>query len=199
MKSGSASDVLIVFARHPEWGKVKTRLAASAGEAKALSVYKKLLDHTWQITEGLLCRKIVYYDTGIIDDDIWSDKFEKASQRGDDLGERMSNAFADLNFKKAIIIGTDCPELTSEQIKSAFDHLDSNDVVIGPAHDGGYYLLGMRHFYPALFTGIKWSTGTVLWRTIDKCLQLNLKVQQLATLHDIDEECDLIYLNPGRT
>lgn len=190
-------DALIIFAKNPERGKVKTRLAATIGKDAALSVYQRLLSHTASITKFILVDKFVFYSDNILQQDVWcNDLFFKQTQEGNDLGERMKNAFAAIfrkDYSKIIIIGTDCPDLNADVITHAFKCLDSHDVVIGPAHDGGYYLLGIKQRCAQLFQNIRWSTHTVFEDTRMKCEHLNLNYSLLPTLRDLDLEEDLKY------
>jgi rSAM/selenodomain-associated transferase 1 len=191
-------NALIIFAKNPLHGKVKTRLAATIGADKALSIYKRLLLYTHSITEKIGFHKLVYYSDYIEVNDCWGCNYQKELQHGNDLGERMLNAFYKVfksNTNKAIIIGTDCPQLTTTIIEEAFESLKEFDVVIGPAADGGYYLLGMKEPHTQLFSNIQWSTDTVLEATLNLCKQLNLYYLLLPVLNDIDEEKDLQYLN----
>lgn len=186
---------LIVFVRHPEPGKVKTRLAKVIGDEKALTVYKKLLNHTQQITSPLSCRKFVYYAEDVIEHDLWSSPgFTKRKQSGNDLGERMANAFKELfdqGFKKVLIIGSDCYQLQTEIIQEAINFLSIKEVVTGPTFDGGYYLLGTDHFVPELFADKNWSTDQVIKQTLEDIERLNLSYCLLRKLHDVDEVADL--------
>jgi uncharacterized protein len=187
-------DILLIFARNPTLGKVKTRLAATIGNVQALLVYKKLVAYTASVTENVDATKTVYYSEFIGSGDGWDDTYLKAVQQGRDLGDRMSNAFIDAlgrSHPKAIVIGTDCYGLTTEIISDAFRQLDNYDVVIGPARDGGYYLLGIRKHDQHLFDDIAWSTNTVLKETLSRCLDLELTHYLLPTLADIDDEKDL--------
>ncbi|MEP6700956.1 MAG: TIGR04282 family arsenosugar biosynthesis glycosyltransferase [Bacteroidota bacterium] len=194
-------EVLIVFAKNPDAGKVKTRLAASIGNEAALFVYQNLLAHTVSITKELPVEKFVFYSENVILQDIWDDKhFSKQVQAGNDLGERMKNAFADTfqkGYNKSVIIGTDCPELNAGIIIKAFDYLDLYDVVIGPAEDGGYYLLGMKQLHSQVFENINWSTDAVFEETRMKCDTLKLNYALLPVLRDIDRVEDLKYLKTG--
>lgn len=109
----------------------------------------------------------------------------------------MDNAFAtafQMVYDRVVIIGTDCPELNAGIIMNAFAYLNNHDVVIGPAEDGGYYLLGMKRHYTLLFKNINWSTENVFDETITICKKNNINYSFLPVLHDIDEEKDLIYL-----
>lgn len=169
------------------------------GDEAALSVYKQLLDHTVSITKDLPVVKTVFYSNFLEPADVWQDsRYKKQLQEGSGLGERMRHAFEysfKQGIKKTVIIGTDCFELSSAIIINAFAYLDSNDVVLGPAHDGGYYLLAMKENQPQLFENISWSTEEVLEQTLSICKELNLSVFQLPVLADIDNEEDLKRFN----
>ena len=186
---------LILFVRNPEAGKVKTRLAKTIGNDKALTVYKMLLKHTKQITEPLSCRKFVYYSDIIIEHDLWSHPgYTKRLQFGDDLGKRMSNAFKALfeqGFNKVLIIGSDCYQLQVENLKEAIGILDQHDAVIGPTVDGGYYLLGMTAYIPEVFLEKQWSTDNVCVKTVLDFKDMGLKFSVLDKLYDVDEAADL--------
>jgi uncharacterized protein len=191
------SNILIIFAKNLVHGKVKTRLASSVGVDVAFEVYKELIDHTKTIAKNVNADKIVYYSEQVEHTDIWNDGFLKAKQQGVDLGERMKNAFQgmlQLGYTKAVIIGTDCPSLNTQIIHDAFDALDQKNVVIGPAYDGGYYLIGMKDHHEELFHAVPWSTDTVLKTTIAICDRFNLSYSLLPILYDIDDEKDLIHL-----
>lgn len=186
---------LIIFTRNPVYGKVKTRLAASVGNDVALKVYQFLVEHTAQVTYGLGAVRAIYYSDTVVSTDVWDQADCKVLQEGVGLGERMSNAFRDVvsgGLEKAIIIGTDCYELTRDIIDYGFAQLDQYDVVVGPALDGGYYLLGMKEHHPELFDGIAWSTDSVLQETLSRCDNLSLRYFLLPDLSDIDEEKDLL-------
>lgn len=169
-------------------GKVKTRLAKSVGDKAALDIYNHLLLHTVKITRELDVAKTVYFTSFISEGDIWDEHiYQKKLQQGGDLGEKMSNAFSEgfeNGFEKIIIIGSDLYDLTTTDIEEAFRSLESNDYVIGPAEDGGYYLLGMTKPTPAIFKNKTWSTSTVLPETLTD-LQ-GEKIHFLDTRNDID-------------
>lgn len=187
--------VLLIFIKNPELGKVKTRLAKSIGDEKALQVYRELLKKTISVAEKTEARRQVWYSSFIdYEDEIDTQFFEKYLQSGSNLGERMKNSFRQVfeeGIGKAVIIGSDCPELNEWMIKNAFDGLNENDMVIGPSEDGGYYLLGMNRFFKTLFEDIEWSTESVLESTIQKAKINGLKVFQLPILNDIDNIEDL--------
>jgi len=191
MKTG-----LIIFIRNPEIGKVKTRLAKTIGTEKALQVYKFLLQHTHDITVGLDCDKFLYYSDYLDELDGWKhDTFHKKLQHDGELGERMSKAFTDLfdeGYQRLLIIGSDCLELESELIRSAFGILEKKEVVIGPSADGGYYLLGMRRAnLPLLFQNKAWGSSSVLAETLNDLVTSNCNFELLKVLNDVDEEKDL--------
>jgi rSAM/selenodomain-associated transferase 1 len=190
-----SKSLLIIFYRNPELGKVKTRLAKTLGDEKALAIYLTLSSHTRFITENLAIDKVIYYSNFVDTEDVWPNTlFHKKLQNGNDLGEKMKNALADgfrKGYKRICIIGTDCFELSESTIKQAFDQLRTNDAVIGPAKDGGYYLLGMKKQMPELFKNKTWSTDTVATDTIQNFKDLSISYAQLAVLTDVDEEKDL--------
>lgn len=186
---------LIIFVKNPELGKVKTRLAATIGDEAALEVYLQLLEQTNRVTGVLPMEKVIYYSQRIDDYDLFqSHVYRKDVQEGDDLGDRMLNAFRKAfedGHERVVIIGSDCYELTSEILLEAFSALDENDAVIGPAKDGGYYLLGMRSLHEAFFRNKKWSTENVILDTMLDIQQLSLSYHLLPTLSDVDHEEDL--------
>lgn len=186
---------LLIFTKNLIHGEVKTRLAATAGNDTAYAVYGQLIKHTVTITSYLPVDKTVFYSKSIEPADVWDPKiYRKQIQSGDDLGEKMQNAFAvifDEGYKKAVIIGTDCIELNSAIIMNSFVYLGNHDVVIGPAKDGGYYLLAMKKLHAELFKNINWSTNEVLSQTLEICKHLGLSTYLLPELSDIDDENDL--------
>lgn len=186
----------MVFMKNPVKGKVKTRLAATVGEDKALEVYTILLRQTVIVAnETQICDKAIFYSDLIDKNDVWCESnTQKYLQQGKDLGERMRNAFDAafiMQYEKVIIIGTDCFDLTAELIEEGFQKLKKADIVIGPAMDGGYYLLGMKALYNQLFENISWSTDSVLTNTLQIATRFQLTYQLLAALTDIDTEEDL--------
>ncbi len=185
---------LIIFVKNPVAGKVKTRLAAGIGKEKALEVYLKLLEITRQAALRTNCTRHVFYSDEI-EFDAWDDDhFNKHVQEGHSLGERMQNAFENifsLGADQVVIIGSDCPELTTEVIEEAFDTLNEKDTVIGPAKDGGYYLLGMKKNHHVLFENKQWSTDSVLEDTIIDLIEKRLTYGRLQQLSDLDTIYDL--------
>ncbi|CAA0172387.1 TIGR04282 family arsenosugar biosynthesis glycosyltransferase [Tenacibaculum maritimum] len=181
-------NLLLIFTRNPELGKVKTRLAKAVGNETALTIYKFLLDKTKKVTQNLNCDKAVYYSVQVRNHDIWEKKnYQKKLQKGEDLGIRMHNAFQEAfenNYEKVLIIGSDLYDLTPNHIYEAFDKLNSNEVVIGPAKDGGYYLLGMKKLIPSIFKNKNWGTSSVRKDTLKDLEKVN--VHLLEPLNDVD-------------
>ena len=188
-------NALIVFIKNPELGKVKTRLAKTVGVEKALAIYIALMEHTRKIAEALPVARHLFYSQEINEKDNWSrTKFRKDLQIEGNLGDKIAMAFHTV-FKeneKVVIIGSDCASLTPEIVQTAFDKLDEHPFVIGPAMDGGYYLLGMNQFTPEVFRDIAWSTETVFPTTVERIESLSKTYHLLPTLSDIDYEEDWI-------
>ncbi|WP_452221794.1 TIGR04282 family arsenosugar biosynthesis glycosyltransferase [Lacinutrix salivirga] len=184
---------LIIFTRNPELGKCKTRLAKTLGDQSALNIYRYLLQHTANVAQQVEADRYVFYSEEINTNDIWSAVyFKKNLQKGNDLGERMHNAFEELlnsGYQKVIIIGSDLLDLNKDIIEEAFIKLEGNDVVIGPALDGGYYLLGMKNLHPAIFKNKAWGTETVRETTLADLK--NKVVSLLKPLNDIDTFNDM--------
>ena len=185
---------LIIFIKKPEAGKVKTRLAKDVGNENALTIYKHLLAHTCKIAIEVKANRLLFYAEKISQRDDWPETdFKKFVQQGDDLGQRMLNAFenAFLNSQKVIIIGSDCMKLNPDIIEKAFLELNNNDFVIGPANDGGYYLLGMKYAEQSFFQGKAWSTSTVFGDTVADISNLSKSLFILPLLSDVDTIADL--------
>lgn len=186
---------LIIFARNPQLGKIKTRLAESVGDKNALKVYLHLLEHTAHVVGKVSCVKHVYYDSFIEKDDIFPEEnFHKNIQVGDDLGLKMYNSIKDVFgqwAEKVLIIGTDCFELDNSVIEEAFSKLDDFDAVVGPALDGGYYLLGIKQLKKEYFINKSWSKENVLLDTLLDFKSLGLSYHLLPQLNDVDIREDL--------
>ncbi|MDB9922496.1 TIGR04282 family arsenosugar biosynthesis glycosyltransferase [Polaribacter sp.] len=190
-----SKNLLLIFTRNPELGKVKTRLAKTIGAEKALAIYKFLLAHTKKVTEKIACDKAVYYSVKVREDDLWNGEiYQKKQQLGEDLGIRMQNAFQDAfsnGYEKVLIVGSDLIDLSEEIIEKGFLQLASNDVVIGPAEDGGYYLLGMKSEHPNVFKNKNWGTSSVREETLndlkDKKVHLLNELNDADVLDDIKE------------
>jgi len=186
---------LLIFVKNTELGKVKTRLAKSIGDKKALYIYKALLHHTSSVASKVGVIRRVYYTNFIAsNDEFESPKFEKRLQILGDLGGKMyagiKEAFGE-RAEKVIVIGSDCYEINETIIEEAFDSLSKHDYVLGPANDGGYYLIGMKKRNKAVFENMTWSTENVLLDTLLTIKKQNKTYFLLPTLTDVDEEKDL--------
>ena len=173
---------------------MKTRLAATVGEEKALLIYQKLLDYTRRVVLQVDADRQLWYSRFTAKNDGWDEnQFMKEVQQGESLGQRMKYAFEQVfndGCPKAVIIGSDCGELEPRHIEQAYESLQKNDVVIGPSEDGGYYLLGMSRFLPVLFENKLWSTDSVFQQTLDDCKNHSLSCHILEELNDVDTEED---------
>lgn len=193
--ANQAAELLIIFTKNPVLGKVKTRLGSAIGDEEALRVHKALVKETIVKINQCHCDKVVYFSDRIDADSIFSEYgFRQEVQTQGDLGKRMQHAF-EKEFAKGytsiVIIGTDCPELDDASISLAFKLLEDKDVVLGPADDGGYYLLGLTKLHQELFDGIPWSTSTVFQSTVDCVNRLSLSLGLTAKKQDIDTLDDL--------
>ena len=181
-------NLLLIFTRNPELGKAKTRLAKTVGDETALDIYKFLLERTRDEAIQVAADKAVYYSVKVRENDIWDAAlFQKHQQKGADLGHRMQHAFEQgfkAGYEKVLIVGSDLYDLSSKNIDYAFETLDKHDVVLGPAEDGGYYLLGMKTLHTSVFHNKEWGTSTVRADTLADLKSQNVKL--LATKNDID-------------
>lgn len=195
-------NALIIFQKNEILGNVKTRIAAKVGDQKALEIYQDLVGHTLQVCRKISSSKFIYYSDFIPKDSISSDsEYQVETQSGFDLGSKMQNAFQNLfdkGFEKVILIGTDCGELESRHLEEAYELLESHEAVLGPAKDGGYYLVGMRRQIPGFFEGIPWSTSKVLLLTLEKLENQTVTYGLLDLLSDVDEWEDWENLNQKR-
>ena len=191
---------LIVFTRYPEPGKAKTRLIPVLGAEGAAKLHRQMTEYTIsqvrKLQTDLVVSIEVYFtgsDRAAFQNWLGSDLIYHPQGEGD-LGMRMSGAMRSAftsGIASAIIIGTDCPSLKSDLIAEAFQMLNQNDLVLGPATDGGYYLIGLRRLIPQLFVGINWGTSEVLQKTVEIANNLKLAVAKMNLLSDIDRPEDL--------
>ena len=190
-----SKNLIIILTKNPELGKGKSRLAATVGKKNALIIFKELIKHTVSITKNLKANKWVFYSDYIGDNEFFDGlKYQKFMQKGSDLGERMRNAMVkatDAGYEKVLMIGSDCYQLTTEELEKGFRILDTNDFVFGPAEDGGYYLIGTRTTFTKVFDNKTWSTATVLYEAIRDVEGADLTYGELSTLSDVDYEEDL--------
>jgi rSAM/selenodomain-associated transferase 1 len=192
-------DALILLVRYPRAGQVKTRLAATLGDELAAEFYALCAQHIFAESARLpaTVETYLYYadegDAEAIKQ--WVQRpFHFVPQIDVDFGGRMAHAFRTVfshGAQKAVIVGTDVPDLSAAIIQEAFQALDWHQVVIGPDHDGGYYLLGLRQLQGQLFTGMAWGTDQVFEQTWQAIAELGLSAYLVPTLMDIDTETDL--------
>lgn len=183
---------LIIFVKNPIEGNVKTRIAKTVGHPRAVAIYRELLEYTRSVAEKLPTEDVartVYYGDFVNENDLWNG-WSKALQPDGDLGARMKEAFREQFAKGAasvVIIGSDCLTLQPHHLKAAFEQLKTQEVVIGPSTDGGYYLLGMNQLYPVLFDDMPWSQPSLMDHTTAALQKQNLPYALLEPLTDVDE------------
>ncbi|MGQ4646650.1 TIGR04282 family arsenosugar biosynthesis glycosyltransferase [Lyngbya aestuarii] len=194
------SERLIIFSRYPEPGKTKTRLIPLLGDEGAAQLQRQMTEQTLITAKTLKASNSlsveVHFaggDQQLMRDWLGSDVIYQQQGQGD-LGRRMASAFqASFNagMTRVVIIGTDCPDLKTQLIEQAFQALNQHDLVLGPAEDGGYYLIGLRRLINQLFIGISWGTSQVRQKTVEIAQKLNLAIAYLPVLNDIDRPEDL--------
>ncbi|GGW53900.1 hypothetical protein DFQ11_101252 [Winogradskyella epiphytica] len=185
--------LVIVFVKNIKLGTVKTRLAKTIGDLGAFEVYTELVKITEKATEEIEFDKRIYFSNAVVDSQ-WPKDF-KTVQTGVDLGERMMNAFQDGfddGYEKIVLIGSDLPDINSTHIEMGIEALDTNDVVFGPAEDGGYYLVGLSKMNRDIFLNKPWSQPNLLKQTLQELQSKEISVSTLAILNDIDTYEDLI-------
>jgi len=190
-------NILLYFVKYPTPGKVKTRLAKAVGDQEAARLYSELtrknLEMIGPLYQNNICDLVIVFDPPEKSEDIkrWlSLPCEYLPQCGGELSERLTHSFHEAfqrGGKRIMALGSDTLGLTTDIIQHGFKVLQSSDVVIGPAEDGGYYLIGLNSFQPELFQGISWSTDTVLQQTCKNINKLGLSHQTLLPLEDLDE------------
>ncbi len=195
------SNILLVFAKSPEPGKVKTRIGMTVGMEKAAKIYSELLEKTLQEIKNKSFWKNIIYITPDSNTEYFAHyNIDIKIQQGNELGSKLINSFNEanlLNPEKIIVIGSDCPELTNIDIKKAFCALESSPAIIGPTFDGGFYLFGLNTKYidkiKEIFnTEIKWSTDIVFEQIKNICDKINLPLYILDKKNDIDTENDWV-------
>jgi rSAM/selenodomain-associated transferase 1 len=199
-----ARNILGLTVKFPEPGKVKTRLARDIGDGAAADVYARIARRVLQRTTPSAAsyeRMIFYSPSGKRKAfEQWFPTEDALPQKGGGIGRIMQNALSAMfeeGAEKAVVAGVDIPGLNSEIIRAAFAALDSSDLVIGPAMDGGYYLIGMKAVHPELFHGIRWSTAGVLEETLAVAGRCGLSCSPTETLYDIDTIEDLLAFLTG--
>lgn len=193
---------ILLFAKAPRAGSVKRRLSAVIGDEAAVAAYRAVGRRVaLQVAE---CYPLtVWYDPPDAEGEMrrWLGAHEFRPQVAGDLGQRLSHAF-DTHFAlgeaPVVALGADAPNVNGLTIEVALEALEHADVVLGPALDGGYYLLGLRYPVPELFVNIPWGTASVLQVTMEACARRHLVVRQLEPLRDLDTAADLEALGLGR-
>lgn len=188
-------NALVIFVKDLRLGNVKTRIAAVTGDEAALIIYQRLLQHTMSVTRVVDAHRFVYYSETLDDNDIFVvEVYQKRLQAKGDLGAKMRTSFEEIfaaGYNKVCIIGSDCLALTPDIIIDAFESLERHDVVVGPAIDGGYYLIGLKDGVKPLFHDIEWSTAAVFDQTMENVAAHQLKYFLLPVLSDVDTIDDL--------
>lgn len=197
MTAPANDKALLLFVRNPEPGRVKTRLAAGIGDERALAVYRHLMAHVRDVALAVDADRFVFYSDYVERGDAFDDgAFRKYVQCSGDLGARMEFAFSIPfkmgGYKRVQIVGSDLPGLTPELVERGFEALATHDATLGPAADGGYWLLGMTRWQRALFRDKAWSTATVLEETKAQIEADGGRVFLLPELRDVDTEEDWI-------
>ena len=198
------ADQLTIFTRYPEPGLTKTRLIGALGVDGAAALQKELTEKTVQKFDQLVktstVEPVIYFEGGDLasmQNWLGHERLYKPQGHGN-LGEKLKKAFGDAfsaGAQRVVTIGCDCPDLNKEHIGRAFDALYLKDLVLGPATDGGYYLIGMQRPLDGLFEDIPWGTDKVFETTVSLAQQLGLSIEILEELHDVDRPADLEYIN----
>lgn len=199
MNPDIAHDALLIFARNPQAGRVKTRLIGALGAQRAADVYARMLQHALTTARAAVQSDSVRV---CIADPAPNSRLQPlldryrtpwVTQVGEDLGMRMHQAITDAlqSATRVVLIGSDCPEYDTDYLASAFTALSTNDVVLGPAADGGYVLIGMKQPHPRLFSDMPWGSEHVCRLTRSRLSQLQLEWHELPIRHDVDTAADL--------
>ena len=196
------SEKLILFLKAPRPGAVKTRLAEAIGTGPACAAYLRCVETLLIQLQSLRPVELCFSPAAAAAEiQAWlRPGWIAVPQAEGDLGQRLRSAFQrsfDAGASRVVVIGSDCPAITADDIRNAWEALRTHDVVLGPANDGGYWLIGLRRIQPELFGDIPWSTGNVFAETLKRSLRGNLSVQVLRELRDIDTESDWIAFLQG--
>jgi len=191
--------IILVFARAPVLGKVKTRLATQLEDRVVLQLYRCLILDLLETLDGLKLPIVICHtpaDAGPLFRRWLPDRYGLMPQKGAHLGQRMAAAFQDvfaMGYRQAVLIGSDLPDLPGDYVSQAFSDLHTVDAVIGPTADGGYYLIGFRGetYCPALFETLAWGTPQVLTETLAIAKTENLHITLLPGWMDIDDPADV--------
>jgi uncharacterized protein len=192
---------IIIFTRYPEPGKTKTRLIPALGQDGAATLYRRMAEHTVGVARDLAQVRGISLEVryeGASEDlmNSWlGDELLYREQTGSDLGARMWWSFQDAfddGFSQVVIVGCDCPGMNVAILDAALEQLRNWDLVLGPANDGGYYLMGLRKPHRELFQNVAWGTGWVLDQTVGIARSLQLSVILVSALDDVDRPQDLL-------
>jgi hypothetical protein len=192
---------LIIFTRYPEPGKTKTRLIPALGPERAAILQQRMTEHTLAQAQLLQANSAIALEVRFTGGDRYlmrswlGSELAYRSQGEGDLGQRMTQAFQfafRAGMERVVVVGIDCPDLDAIILSKAFQELQRHDLVLGPATDGGYYLIGLRRFVPELFQDIAWSTERVWQQTIAIAQQHHLSIGSLPPLDDVDRPEDLV-------
>ncbi|MCY4216787.1 MAG: TIGR04282 family arsenosugar biosynthesis glycosyltransferase [Flavobacteriaceae bacterium] len=185
--------LIIVMARVPILGQVKTRLAKSIGDHAAFWIYKKLLNKTIKTIDSSYWKTAIFFDPKPNSIAPYQNISKYIlTQKGTTLGERLINATTwgfDQGYQQVIVVGSDLWDINQDTLINGFHHLEDSDFVIGPTYDGGYYLIGMRFYLKSLFKNTSWSTDRVFEQTVNKLIHHKTKI--LEKKNDIDSIDDL--------
>ncbi len=198
---------IIIFTRYPEPGKTKTRLIPALGADGAARLYRQMAEHTVRVARKLIETRGVSLEVrynGAAKDTMSSwlgDDLTYREQTGNDLGDRMWLAFRDAfddGFTRVVIVGCDCPGISTDILDAAVERLTNWDLVLGPANDGGYYLMGLQKPHQELFRNVAWGTDRVLGETVGIARYLQLSVIFVSALDDVDRPEDLLKFESER-
>jgi rSAM/selenodomain-associated transferase 1 len=194
MKKQKSVNLLCIMSRFPEEGRCKTRLIPAIGAGGAAFLQRRMSEHIIEVGRQTDCDVLLLIDGGTdVEIQTWlGGKVDFLRQQGDGLGERMIHGFHTgfvKEYEKIILIGADCPSLTSSILQQGFRNLKDSDLVLGPSVDGGYYLVGMNQPHPEILSGIDWGTDQVLAQTMARACEL--QTSRLPVLSDVDSAEDL--------
>lgn len=194
-------DALVIFAKAPNAGEVKTRLQPMISKEAAARLSAALVEDIVEMTGFLPVTRVLACspssDHPFFTELSRREKIKTIAQRGEDLGERLASAFDDLfawGFENVVIVGSDSPTLPPEYLEEAFDRLESAPVVLGPAVDGGYYLVGAKQRTPEIFRDIVWGSEQVLAMTLARIREKGIRAHLLPFWYDVDQTEDLAFL-----
>jgi uncharacterized protein len=194
-------NALMIFIKAPRLGEIKTRLQPELSPAASLKIFKAMgKDLVDRFSRSEYFDLFIQYWPG---DALWEMQswlganLNYIPQRGSDLGEKLKNAFSASfrrSYQKVCIIGSDLPTIAVPDILEAIEKLDSFDVILGPAMDGGYFLVALKEFHPQIFENIDWSTDAVLEQTMLRITEQKLSAYRMAVQRDVDTYDDVMYL-----